>query len=96
MAQAGRSRRMRKTRRGPSEGMVSAYTRTHTEATIRKGVVPGAEPEVCPVCGANSEGWYIEGGKRTWYHFARSFPCVQKVNHIEAEGENRGPVPGVW
>ena len=96
MAQAGRSRRMRKTRKALPQGAVASAARTAVEAQIRRGVVPGAEPEVCPVCGANSEGWYIEGGKRTWYHFARSFPCVQKVNHIEAEGENRGPVPGVW
>lgn len=98
MAQAGRSRKLRKTRKALPQGAVDAATQTGFAARCRRGVVPGAEPEVCPVCGANSEGWYIEGGKRTWYHFGRSFPCVEKVGHIEADAKDgfRGAVPGVW
>lgn len=98
MAQAGKTRGKngrRKTRALP-QGAVSSAARTAVEAQIRRGVVPGAEPELCPVCKTNSEGWYIEGGKRTWYHFGRSFTCVEKTAHIAAEGPERGPVPGVW
>lgn len=98
MVQAGRSRKLRKVRGARNPGAIAAGVQGATEAAIRRGVVPGAEPEVCPVCGANSEGWYIEGGKRTWYHFGRSFNCVEKVDHIEADAKDgfRGAVPGVW
>jgi hypothetical protein len=100
MAQAGRTRgRNGRRKKGVSDGMVSARSRSQIEARVKRGVVEGAEPELCPVCGVNSEGWYIEGGKRTWYHFGRTFPCVEKVGHIAASAEGApgagGPVPGV-
>jgi hypothetical protein len=67
-----------------------AKARSAVEAQIRSGVVPGAEAETCAVCSCPSEGWYIEGGKRTWYHFGRAFNCAERYAHVAA-----GPVPDV-
>lgn len=86
MAQAGRGRKARKVKRQPSEAMVLDRTRSQVEARVRRGVVPGAEPEVCPVCGLNSEGWHVPqaGGKREWYHFGRNFNCVERTGHVDS------------
>ena len=87
MAQAGRKGKMRKQRKAVSEAMVLARTRSSVDAKIRRGVVPGAEAELCPVCKCPSEGWYLSGhgGKREWYHFGRSFNCVERFPHIQHE-----------
>lgn len=81
----------RKKRHNKQKATVDAGLRSkaHMDAQMhsaRRGVVPGAEAEQCPVCITPSEGWYIEGGKRTWYHFGRSFPCVENYAHIAAAG----------
>lgn len=98
MGQAGRTRG-KNGRRLKRKATVDQGLRTNAEweaemRRARQGVVPGAEKgkEMCPVCQQWSEGWYIEGGKRTWYHFARVANCVEKYDHIEGPGA----VPGVW
>lgn len=58
-----------------------------SESAIRRGVVPGAEPEQCPVCKTPSEGWHIEGGKRTWYHFRRIANCAERYAHMPSVSE---------
>jgi hypothetical protein len=65
---------------------LGAGARTADEARIRRGVVEGAEAEICPVCGMPSEGWAIPqtGGKKTWYHFGRKINCVERMGHVDS------------
>ena len=90
MGQAGRTRGKNGRRKSVSDGMVSARMRSALEARVREGVVPGAEAgkELCPVCEQWSEGWAIEGGRRTWYHFGRAFNCTERMEHIAADNDN--------
>jgi hypothetical protein len=65
---------------------LGAGARTADEARIRRGVVEGAEAEICTVCGMPSEGWAIPqtGGKKTWYHFGRKINCVERIGHVDS------------
>jgi hypothetical protein len=92
MSQAGRARRSKKKRKSLSEGMVAAYQKPQFEKRVKRGVVAGAEPVTCEVCSKPSEGWFIEGGRRTWYHFGRLFNCVQRFEHVPASG----PQASTW
>jgi hypothetical protein len=89
MRKAGRTKR-----KSLPESMVEAYRQPQFEQRVKRGVVSGAEPVTCEVCGKPSEGWLIEDGKRTWYHFNRLFNCVQRFEHMPASGPqaSTGPV----
>jgi hypothetical protein len=84
MAQAGRTRKLRKTRGKLPQTVLAKREVENFHAAIKRGVVEGASAVDCEVCGKPSEGWAIEAGKQTWYHFSRLFNCTRKVGHVES------------